>query len=432
MIRVLLVVAVFGVSGLVALVPQASAAHPRGHGGSGGAGVGPSGGSGRSAAGSGRAQPRATPGPTTGPLSLNGMWIWYVSKSSGGKVSAILATAHRYNIGTVMIKAGDGSQRWSQFSPKLVSALHAGGLQVCAWQYVYGNYPMAEAKVGAAAVRAGADCLLIDAESPYEGKYVAAQTYVRELRRLIGPTFPVGLASFPYVDYHPSFPYSVFLGPNGAQYNVPQMYWPDIGTTTDTVYSHTYSFNEPYDRPIAPLGEVAGNAPPQQVERFRKLASVYGASAVSWWDWQECSRRDWVAVGAAVGSLVAQPQAQLPILSHGGHGVLGAGDLVVWAQEHLLSAGYKVTLDGEFSTQMQSAVQSFQAAHGLSITGAVDLPTWTALLQYPPANVTWTSGGARAARAARGKRRDGLTLPVPRSASLPAVGYEIPRDLGAG
>lgn len=360
------------------------------------------------------------------------MWIWYVSKASGGRVSAILATARRYHVGTVMIKAGDGSQRWSQFSPKLVSALHAGGLQVCAWQYVYGTYPMAEAKVGAAAVQAGADCLLIDAESQYEGKYVAAQKYVRELRRLIGPTFPVGLASFPYVDYHPSFPYSVFLGPNGAQYNVPQMYWPDIGTTVDTIYSHTYSFNEPYDRPIAPLGEVAGNPAPQQVERFRKLASVYGAQAVSWWDWQECSQRDWVAVGAAVSGLDAQPQAQLPILSHGGKGVLGAGDLVVWAQEHLLSAGYQVTIDGEFSAQTQSAVQSFQAAHGLSITGEVDLPTWSALLQYPPANVTWTSGGARAARTVRARRGGGLTLPVPRSARLHAVGYEIPPHLGAG
>ena len=38
-------------------------------------------------------------------------------------------------------------------------------------------------------------------------------TYIRRLRDLIGPRFPVALAGFPYVDFHPSFPYSV-LRPN--------------------------------------------------------------------------------------------------------------------------------------------------------------------------------------------------------------------------
>lgn len=33
------------------------------------------------------------------------------------------------------------------------------------------------------------------------------------------------------VDYHPSFPYSVFFGPEGATVNQPQMYWKAIGTS---------------------------------------------------------------------------------------------------------------------------------------------------------------------------------------------------------
>ena len=71
-----------------------------------------------------------------------------------------------------MIKSGDGTGTWSQFNSQLVSTLHRDGLRVCAWQYVYGVHPVAEAQVGAAAVADGADCLLIDAESEYEGKYV--------------------------------------------------------------------------------------------------------------------------------------------------------------------------------------------------------------------------------------------------------------------
>ena len=362
------------------------------------------------------------------------MWIWYVSKADGGRVSAIIATARRYHIGTLMIKAGDGSQRWSQFNPRLVSALHAAGLQVCAWQYVYGDHPVAEAKVGAAAVTAGADCLLIDAEADYEGKYVQAQQYIRELRHLVGPTFPVGLASFPYVDYHPSLPYSVFLEPGGAQYNVPQMYWPDIQTTVDDVYAHTYSFNIVYNHPIAPLGEVAGNPPPRQVERFRKLARVYGATGVSWWDWQESSLRDWQAVGAMVGALSAQPQIQPPVLSRHGMGTINQGDLVVWAQEHLLSAGDQVTVNGVFGATTQSAVKAFQTAHGIPVSGQVDATTWFYLLRYPAANVTWTAKGARPARATRTSRsgQRGLVMPTPLSSRLHATGYEIPAHLGAG
>ncbi len=138
-------------------------------------------------------------------------------------------------------------------SPRsLVEALHAGGLDVCAWQFVYGDSPVAEARVGAAAVRRGADCLVIDAEGHYEGKYAAADRYIRALRARIGEAFPLSLAGFPYVDYHPSFPYSVFFGPGGATYNQPQMYWKAIGTSVRAVYEHTYLFNRLWGAPDLP------------------------------------------------------------------------------------------------------------------------------------------------------------------------------------
>ncbi len=83
----------------------------------------------------------------------------------------------------------------------------------------------------------------------------------------------MALAGFPYVDFHPSFPYSVFLGPGGAQYNVPQMYWRDIGTSVAAVYAHTYSFNRIYQRPIFPLGQLYSNPPSGQIVRFRELVT---------------------------------------------------------------------------------------------------------------------------------------------------------------
>ncbi len=358
------------------------------------------------------------------------MWLWYLSASDGGNLSSIIATARTYGIGTLMIKSGDGTSAWSQFNSTLVSELHAAGLKACAWQYVYGAHPITEAYVGAAAVRAGADCLMIDAESEYEGRYVQAQEYIQRLRQLIGSRFPVALAGFPYIDYHPAFPYSVLLGPAGAQYNTPQMYWVDIGTSVDGVYAHTYDFNALYERPIEPLGEVSGNPGPGQVFRFRQLSRTYGATGVSWWDWQASSTRDWWAINHPIGNLAGVTTAVTPpVLTPKGQGGIWAGDLVVWAQEHLAGAGDAVQIDGSFGTETQAAVQQFQTAHGLPVTGLVDSPTWQALLAYKPANVTWVKQhGQTVAVTARA----GLRLRVPWSARLPARGYEIPRDLGAG
>jgi hypothetical protein len=315
-----------------------------------------------------KAKPRKTTGhvkpapePLKGvadPFGGRGMWIWYVSASSGGNLSSIIAQAKAYGISTLMIKSGDGTNMWSQFTPALVSNLHAAGLRVCAWQYVYGNHPQLEAQVGATAVKDGADCLLIDAEVEYEGKYVAAQTYMTQLRTLIGANFPVALAGFPYVDFHPAFPYSVFLGPGGAQYSTPQMYWQDIGTSVDAVYAHTLSFNRVYGRTIIPLGQTYSNPSAKSVMRFRLLSRAYGTPGVSWWDWQQTGLSQWQALAKPAQWLTGFTSLTPgPLLKLG-----STSDLVVWAQEHLITAGYTVPVDGSYSPTLVAAVKAFQTA----------------------------------------------------------------------
>ncbi len=380
--------------------------------------------------------PAASAGPVhkagdANALAGRGMWIWYVSRSSGGTVSSIVSTARKYGVSTVMVKSSDGPTMWSQFSPALVQELHASGLHVCAWQYVYGNHPIFEASVGAQAVQDGADCLIIDAESEYEGKYVAAQSYITQLRKQIGQSFPVALAGFPYVDYHPGFPYSVFLGPGGAQYNTPQMYWLDIGTTVNTVFAHTYAYNRVYERTIDPLGQVWQSPPAGQIIRFRQLSRTYGSAGVSWWDWQQSSASAWGAIAVGAGNLTVTPTTATPILKLG-----SLGDLVVWAQEHLATAGYTIPIDGDYGPSTKTAIQSFQTASGLTADGIVGPATWTALLRVAPAPVTWTNKGAVVASSAavRGSRsgRHPLLLQVPKSAYTRARRDEIAGAGGAG
>jgi hypothetical protein len=350
------------------------------------------------------------------PLAGDGMWIWYMSRSSHGKLGAIARKARTNGIETVLIKSGDGTTYWKQFSPSVVSGLQARGLRVCAWQFIYGRKPGKEAKVGAAAVAKGADCLVLDVEGQYEGKYSQASYYMSRLRSLVGADYPLALASFPYVDYHPALPFSVFLGPGGAQYNVPQVYWKDIGTTVDTAYIHTWVWNRIYQRPILPLGQVYSRPKAGQIKRFRALALSHGYEGVSWWDWQEAGKRQWKAVSAPVSPATTSPYPSYPFLRLG-----SKGDFVAWAQQLLAGGGYSVPISGYFQSSTQLAVYSFQSDHGLPATGNLDVPTWTLLIQNKPLAVTWTSGGAVAAGASHGK-----LLPPPKSAKLPAVRDEIP------
>jgi putative peptidoglycan binding protein len=348
-------------------------------------------------------------------IDRDGMWIWYVSRSSGGLADRIVAKAARHNVGTVVIKAADGRDPWRQFSPYLVSQLRAAGLKVCAYQFVYGRYPRTEALRGAEAARAGADCLMIDAEGHYEGRYAAAQTYIKRLRALVGPDLEVGLTSFPYVYYHPSFPYSVFLGPGGAQENVPQMYWKTIGVSTDRIYQVTYTYNSVYRRPIYPLGQTYGHPTSPQILRFRKLARTYGAKGVSWWVWQYSGGQQWGAVGSAFEPIALLRRDTLPVLKR-----KYRSDIVVWAQQHLLKLGLLKEVNGNFGGATQNAVMSFQYTHGLPVTGQIDGPTWRALLPTGPATVRWSARNRRAVAASGGR-----TMPEPLNAREPAVRNEL-------
>jgi peptidoglycan hydrolase-like protein with peptidoglycan-binding domain len=361
-----------------------------------------------------------TPGRSHTPYDRQGMWIWYVSHSEGGSVPAIVRRAKEAGIGTVYVKAGDGPAVWNQFNQSLIGPLRRAGIDVCAWQFVYGDHPLAEARVGATAVHRGADCLVIDAEADYEGKYAAADLYLHQLRELIGASFPLSLAGFPFVDYHPAFPYSVFLGPGGATFNQPQMYWKAIGTSVQGVFEHTYRFNRIWGLPIYPIGQTYQGPSSEELRLFRRFAASFGHYAPSWWDWQETSPTEWSALGAAGADRplsAYEPAVVHPLLK-----IKSKGDMVVWAQERLLGAGAELPVTGIFGSETRTAVEAFQEAHGLAVSGVIGTETWQALLAYEPEPVEWAaaSAGTSAATSRATKARK------PLSASLPAKADEIP------
>ena len=257
--------------------------------------------------------------------------------------------------------------------------LRAGGLHACAWQYVYGSDPVGEAEAGARAVAAGAQCLIIDAEAEYEGRYAAAATYLARLRSLVGSSYPIGLASYPYVANHPAFPYSVFLGPGGAQFDMPQMYWREVGGGLGAVYGRTYTDNRIYRRPIYPLGQTFGSPAAAEIELFRGLAVRYGAPGIAWWDYAwSTAEGAWPAVSGPYAQAVAPPLGY-PVLRRG-----SSGDEVLWMQEHLAAAFPSQPTTGLFGPLTLHLLRAFQARDRLAVTGTTDPGTWRALLGCLP------------------------------------------------
>ena len=325
--------------------------------------------------------PAVEDGDPAAAFAGQGMWIWEVARSEGGDVAAIASRASSAGMSHVVVKAAHGTVRWPQFGQPLVDALHAAGLRVCAYQRALARTPRREARVLAQAVGLGADCLVIDAEIEYQGKYRAARAYVRALRKVVGPSFPVALTSFPYVDLHWNFPYSVFLGPGGAQVNMPQMYWRLLGTSVDGMYARTWAQNAVYGRPLAPLGQSWGPSTRPEIRRFRSLAGSRGALGLGWWAWQHATRSHWAgmtdAVTPPVTAFAARPG--FTALRRG-----SVGDPVRWLQLRLRAAGHHVPVTGRFLTLTARAVARFRAEAGLPPGETVDDATWSALLAAAP------------------------------------------------
>ena len=333
--------------------------------------------------------PATVGGPLPAVFRGDGMWIWQVPKSSGGDPLAISFQARAAGIETVFVKSSDGVTPWAQFNPALVAALRAQGLRVCAWQFVYGNDPLGEAAQGANAVATGADCLVIDAETSYEGKYAQAQQYVTALRTAIGPAYPVGLTSFPYVDFHPRLPYSVFLGPGAAQANLPQVYWKAIGGTVDAVSAKTLAHNRLYGAPIAPLGQTYQAPAPADLQRFRQVWASYGSAGLSWWSWQASPQEAWATLAAPPPAPVPLPDPGWPALDTG-----SKGDEVIWLQEHLASFSPALPVNGTFGAATAQTLAAFQTSRGLPPSGETDPATWQAVLTLPVTPVDWVARAA--------------------------------------
>jgi len=367
----------------------------------------------------GGARAEANPATNPDPFERPGMWVWYLSKAEGGSFDRIIRRARKAGVGTLYIKSADGTGTWSQFTKPMVAYFQRAGLKVCGWHYVYGTNPIGEAKASAFARRQGADCFVIDAEIEYErnNQYAKADRYIRKLRKLVGKGFPLGFSSFPYTRYHRALPYSVFMGPDGATANLPQVYWKTIGDTVKKSLSITWVDNTLYNRRIYPLGQTYLNPSRRSVENFRRFLLSYGV-APSWWSWQHTGKRQWRALNRRIDRPFPgyQRERQFMVLRPDDR-----GDQVVWLQQHLHGAGFDVSFTGVYGRKTRQAVLGFQKSRSLDEDGVTGSATWRRLLEVKPTKVLWSK-----ARSGRSDLRSGIpSASAPLSANIPPVRNEL-------
>lgn len=334
----------------------------------------------------------ASTGDLPEPVRGVGMWIWYVKRSEP-TLQGIIDRARRHGVRTVHIKSGDGTNYWRQFD-QAVGPLKAAGLRVCAWQYVRGKRPVAEAAVAARAVRAGADCFVVDAEIEFERipqRYQRATRYMRALRARVGTAYPIGLTTFPYVDLHGRFPYSAFLsGPDAAQFTMPQVYWRAFRVSPARAVERTMRWNRVYGKPIALLGGTYMRETPAQIRQFRCAAQAAGVQGESWWAWQNTRAAQWPALGSPIrcqAPLSLRAGTRYPVM-----GLRSRGDVVRHLQRMLRAQGMALPVNGFFGTATRNAVTAYRAQHGLPGGSSTDDALWAHLLQRSGSAVTSRTG----------------------------------------
>ena len=190
-----------------------------------------------------------------------GNWIWYVSwctNQMGGNVPTVtdipsmMSYWKNQGLDYIVVKAGTGSTNFNgggtspQFNQELVDEAHKVGLKIFAYTRSYGSDVPGEIAMANACYALGADGFVIDAEAEWEshqpwigsnGPALAMQ--LGEGIKTNNPTKFLAHAPFPYITYHPTFPYKEFGYWCDAV--MPQCYWFMIGVTPQSMVNDLYS-----------------------------------------------------------------------------------------------------------------------------------------------------------------------------------------------
>ena len=225
-----------------------------------------------------------------------------------------------------------------------VSALHAVGIDVYGYQFVY-LYNIAQAKreAEAAIVRVRdfrLDGFIIDAEGQSYNKYAEAHVYANDIKA--GMTVPVGLCSFRFPSYHAPFPWNELL--LCATFHCPQVYWAKAHNPADQLQRSYNELMELKKLPFVPTGsaydEFGWKPTIGEINEFNAKAQEMKLPGITWWEWFEAIQNDFeISIGAHVWDndtpippkdvVLVMPDGREKILTPGRHSISTNTDILI-------------------------------------------------------------------------------------------------------
>jgi len=244
-------------------------------------------------------------------ISGKGMWIWQESRTSGGRVDAIVSQAVSVGLRQVWVRVGSSFDGFygQSFLNALVPALHAKGVAVIGWGFPYLYDPVGDVAwtEKALAWRASAgdqlDGWSADIETASEGTALSgkrASTYLGLVRPLMGGR-PLIATVYPPTDYWLArYPYQS-MAPYIDAF-APMLYWScrEPGDYAAMAIKQLASLapvhliGQAYD--MGPYGGRDGSPSGPEIARFLDVARRGGAKGASFWVWQYVTAPEWAAL----------------------------------------------------------------------------------------------------------------------------------------
>lgn len=273
------------------------------------------------------------------------LWIWNIDDL--GTPEEVLAKINSLGIKDVCLKYHDGygGSGFKANFLKYAPVLKNGGIKVGAWGYNYFNYTNQEADLIIESLNNGADYYIFDGEAEIEGKFAQTEKVVSRVRNA-KPNAILGYAPFPYVSYHPQYPYSIFN--KYCNFASPQCYSYEIGTSLTACINKTLSDFKAagLTLPIYPSFEA------YKISDYSPINN-YNFANYGFWDLDEMSST--CAAFITNGAVVNPPQPPI------------SGDPEVKKLQENLNTLIKAGLivDGIYGTLTGAAVARFQGLMGL-------------------------------------------------------------------
>ena len=240
-----------------------------------------------------------------------GMFIWRIERI--GTPASIAAQAKAAGFSHVLVKIADFVD-YADYPlvTELVSQLHAEGISVFGWQYVYLWDPAKEA--GVAAMRCqitGCDGFVIDAEKECKNKPTEAAIYCHELLDKLPTDYPIGLSSYRFPSYHPELPWGIFRGI--CDFDMPQVYWEQAHNPAEQLQKSYIEFQAMYPRlPYIPTGAAYPTSlwepTTADIQAFIAESDKLGLGGYNFWEWY-CAQHDIPELWPIItGAQVEQPE----------------------------------------------------------------------------------------------------------------------------